>query len=430
MGLALFGGDPVRRRPFPPHDTFDEEERKNVLAVLDSGLLSGFVAKDTEEFLGGPQVLALEERFCRRFGVPHAVAFNSGTSALHACIAAAGVGLGDEVITSPYTMSASASCILMQQATPVFADVEERMFCLDPVLVEKAITSRTKAIIAVNLFGQPAALQPLKDLALRHGLVLIEDNAQSPGALYRGRPSGTIGHMGMFSFNRHKTMQCGEGGLVVTGDPRLALRLQLIRNHGETVVETRGGEVFFDTLGWNYRMTELQAAVAVAQVGKLDRLNEWRIRLADHLSARLRDCDYLETPEVREGCTHVYYTYVLRFQADRWGVPRESVVQALAAEGIPAGNGYVKPLYHLPLFRRRATKRSSVGNEDGGMPQTREICPTAERLHRSEVLTTNIVRFPATTEDMDDLVAAVEKVFAHRRELAEKESLILGGTRR
>lgn len=420
MTLALFGGDPVRRLPYPTHYTFDEEERKRVLAVLDSGLLSGFVAKDTEEFLGGPHVRELEERFCRHFGVQHAVAFNSGTSALHACVAAAGVGTGDEVITSPYSMSASASCVLMQHAVPVFADVETRTFCLDPELVEKSITPRTKAIVAVNLFGQPASLDTLRAIAERHGLVLIEDNAQAPGALYQGRFSGTVGQMGMFSLNRHKTIQCGEGGVVVTNDPTLAMRLQLVRNHGETVVETRGGSEFFETLGWNYRMTELQAAVAVAQVGKLDRLNTWRGKLAMHLTDRLKGCEYLDPPEVREGCTHVYYTYALKFRPERWGVSRESVARALIAEGIPVGNGYVKPIYLLPLFRVRSANDRPAA-EAGSLSDRNGLCPVAERLYRSEVLTTNICRYPATEADTDDLVTAVEKVFAHRAALRQLE---------
>lgn len=422
MTLALFGGEPVRRKLYPPHQTIGDEERRAVLSVLDSGLLSGFVAGDTEEFLGGPQVRTLEERFCERFGVRYAVAFNSGTSALHASLAAAGVGPGDEVITSPYTMSASATTVIMQNAVPVFVDVEPRTFCLNADLTEQAVSSRTKAIIAVNLFGQPAALAPLRDLATRRGLILIEDNAQSPGALYHGREAGTVGHMGVFSLNRHKTIQCGEGGVVTTNDVRFADRLQLIRNHGETVVETRGRPEFFSIIGWNYRMTELQAAVAVAQLDKLDRLNDRRVRLATHLTGRLKGCRFIEPPAVRDGCSHVYYTYAMTFRSEAWGIPREVVAQALAAEGIPVGNGYAKPLYLLPLYRSGPGTAASgcamnCPRYDGRAEYREGLCPVAERLFRSDVLTTNICRFPATTADIDDCVQALEKVFAHRAEL-------------
>lgn len=417
--LALLGGEPVRRKPYPSHHTIGEEERAAVLSVLDSGLLSGFVAGDTEEFLGGPEVRALEDEFCARFGARHAVAFNSATSALHACVAAVGAGPGDEVVTSPYSMSASATCIVMQNAVPVFADVEERTFCLDPVQVEKAITPRTRAIIAVNLLGQPADLGALSEIASRRGLVLIEDNAQAPDARYRGRRAGTIGGMGVFSLNRHKTIQCGEGGIAVTDDSNFALRLQLVRNHGETVVETQGDPTLYGLIGWNYRMTELQAAVARAQLAKLERLNAWRVRLAEHLTGRLEGCAYLEPPTIREGCSHVYYTYAMRFQAKVWGVPRDLVAKALAAEGIPVGRGYVKPIYLLPFFQR-ARDRSGRGcaqacpDYRGTADYHEGLCPVAERLYHSEVLTTNICRYPSAETDVDDLIVAVEKVFAQR----------------
>lgn len=417
--LALLGGEPVRRRPYPPHNAIGDEERAAVASVLDSGLLSGFVAGDTEEFLGGPAVRELEAAYCARFLTQYAVAFNSATSALHACVAAAGIGPGDEVITSPYSMSASATCILMQNAVPVFADVEERTFCLDPGIVEKLVTPRTRAIVAVNLLGQPAELRALREIARRHSLHLIEDNAQAPGATFHGRYAGTVGDMGVFSLNRHKTIQCGEGGIAVTDDPNLALRLQLVRNHGETVVESRGDPSLYGLIGWNYRMTELQAAVAKAQVGKLEKLNAWRVRLAEHLTRRLEGCDYLEPPTVRTGCSHVYYSYAMRVRPDRWGVPRDAVARALEAEGIPVGRGYVRPLYLLPLFQhpRRAGGRQcgpSCPAYHGSVDYREGLCPVAERLYRDEVLTTNICRYPAVEADVDDLVAAVEKIVANR----------------
>lgn len=417
--LALLGGEPVRRKPYPAHNTIGEEERAAVTSVLDSGLLSGFVAGGSEEFLGGPEVRRLEAAYCAKFRAKHAVAFNSATSALHACVAAAGIGPGDEVITSPYSMSASATCVLMQNAVPVFADVEERTFCLDPDSVVKLITPRTRAIVAVNLLGQPAELGALREIARRHALRLIEDNAQAPGATYRGRYTGTIGDMGVFSLNRHKTIQCGEGGIAVVDDSNLALRLQLLRNHGETVVESHGDPTLYGMIGWNYRMTELQAAVARAQVQKLDWLNAWRVRLAEHLTKRLRGCEYLEPPAVRAECSHVYYSYAMRIRSDLWGVPRDSVVKALVAEGIPVGRGYAKPLHLLPLFRRgRHVGGRGCGPAcpayQGNVDYREGLCPVAERLYRDEVLTTNICRYPAVEADVDDLVAAVEKVFANR----------------
>jgi len=407
MTLALFGGRPVRTKPFPAHTTIAEEEKKHVLEVLDSGLLSGFAARPGREFYGGPKVLALETAFQETFGVRHAVAFNSATSALHACMAAVGVGPGDEVITSPYTMSASGSCVLMQNAVPVFADIEPDQFCLDPDAVERAITSRTKAVLPVNLFGQPAALDAIMDLAGKRGLFVIEDNAQAPAARYRGRFAGTVGHLGVFSLNRHKTMQCGEGGVAVTNDSVLARRLQLIRNHGEVVAEDLGWPEDAQLVGYNYRMTELQAAVALGQIGKLEWLNRHRVELADQLSRQLSGCDFLTPPKVRSECTHVYYLFAMILRPDRLGVSRATLIKALQAEGIPVQGGYVKPLYRLALFRRGERDRTS--------------CPVTEALHDETLLTTNVCRYPVTQDDIEDVVRAVGKIAVHRAQLVRHE---------
>jgi dTDP-4-amino-4,6-dideoxygalactose transaminase len=415
MTLALLGGRPVRTRPYPPHNTIGEEEKKSVLEVLDSGLLSGFSARGDAEFLGGPKVLALEAAFQEMFGVRHAVAFNSATSALHACVIAAGIGPGDEVITSPYTMSASATCILMQGAAPVFADIEPDTFCLDPVEVERAVSPRTKAFVPVNLFGQPAELDRIMDIAHRRGLVVIEDNAQAPGARYRGRYTGTIGHVGVFSLNRHKTIQCGEGGVAVTDDPALARRLRLVRNHGEVVAEELGWPEDAQVLGFNYRITELQAAVALVQLRKLEGLNRHRVELAEVLSPKLTGCDYLVPPRVRDGCTHVYYLYAMKVKTGPLGFSRTTLLEALKAEGIPVHGGYAKPLFRLPLFQKHRA---------GGPP-----CPVTEALYDEELLTTNVCRHPATPEDIEDIVRAVEKVGTHRAELARYERNAMAGCR-
>lgn len=403
--LALLGGEPIRRQPFPPSSSIGEEEKREVLDVLGSGLLSGFAARPEADFYGGPKVLALEDAFCTMFGVSHAVAFNSATSALHACAAAAGLGPGDEAITSPYTMTASASCAVMQRATPVFVDVEPDTFCLDPKEVERAVTSRTKAIIAVNLFGQPAALDSIFAVANRHRLTVIEDNAQAPGALYRGRYAGTVGQMGVFSLNRHKTIQCGEGGVAVTNDPALARRLQLVRNHGEAVAEDLGWSEDAMIVGYNYRMTELQAAVALAQSRKLHHLNQHRVELSGLLSQSLAGCEQMSPPKTRDGCSHVYYLYALKMRFESLGIPRGLFLDALKAEGIPMQGGYVKPLYRLPLFRLPKEQWSAF--------------PVTEALYTNELITTNVCRFPTAADDIKDVASALEKLLTHVDELRQ-----------
>lgn len=281
------------------------------------------------------------------------------------------------------------------------------MFCLDPVAVERAVTPRTKAILAVNLFGQPAALDPLMAIAKRYAIILIEDNAQAPAARHCGRFTGTVGHMGVFSLNRHKTIQCGEGGVAVTDDPKLSRRLQLVRNHGEVVAEDLGWPEDATLIGYNYRMTELQAAVALPQLRKLDFLTTHRVMLAEYLSQKLSGCEYLVPPRVRANCTHVYYLYPMKVQLGMLGFSRTLFAEALRAEGIPVHCGYVKPLCHLPAFKR--------------VESTPLRCPVVETLYSESLITTNVCRYPATADDVDDVVRAVEKIAASRKALSQYE---------
>ena len=282
--LAIFGGKPVREKPFLPYNTIGEEEKKAVMEVLDSGVLSNFYGSYDPRFYGGERVKKLEREWEEYFNIKYAVSVNSATSGLYTAVGAIGVEPGDEVIVTPYTMSASASAVLVYGAIPVFVDIEEDTFCLDPKKIKEAITPRTKAIIVVHLFGHPAKMDEILEIAKENDLKVIEDAAQAPGALYKGRHAGTIGDIGVFSLNCHKTIQSGEGGIIVTNNEEIAGRCQLIRNHGENVVKPLGITNLSNMLGWNYRMTEMEAAVASEQLKKLKSLNEVRIELANYLT--------------------------------------------------------------------------------------------------------------------------------------------------
>ena len=423
--LGLLGGEPVRSHLYPQHTTMiDEAEEKEVLDVLRSGHLSGFSAVWGERFSGGPKVRALEEAFAKWFGVKYAVSVNSATSALHCAVAATRVEPGEEVVTSPYTMGATASCILMQNAIPVFADIDEQYFCLDPVCVEASITPRTRAILTVNLFGHPSPLDELKAIADRHGLTLIEDNAQAPGAMYRGRLAGTVGEIGIQSLNYHKCIQTGEGGIALTDNPELALHMQLVRNHGEVVVAPMGREDMPNTLGWNYRLSEVAAAIGIPQLAKLNQLNEIRVRLANYLTQQLAPFDFLTPPRVADGCTHVYYIYPMRFRQERIGVSRELFARALRAEGISISEGYVRPIYLEPMYQRRSVFGSRGfpfrgGPYDGDVCYDEGICRNAEHLWRSELLTTDICKYPNREREVEEFVRAVDRI-AHNIDALRK----------
>lgn len=429
--LALLGGPKVRTKPFPGGPCIGQEEKEAVLSVLDSGLLSGFLASPGDAFLGGPWVRKLEAAFLKYFDVPFALAVNSATAGLHAVVAALGVEPGDEVIVPPTTMTASASCVLMASAIPVFADIDDRTFCLDPESVERAITPRTRGIIVVHLFGNAAPMDEILAIARKRNLWVVEDCAQAPGALYKGKKVGTLGDAGVFSFNQNKTITTGEGGVVITRDPALARKVQLIRNHGEVVTEALGQEDLVNTLGWNYRMTELEAAVGVGQFERLEKLNQIRIDLAAQLTRGLSPLSGLQLPTVPSGGRHVYFLYPIRLKEDL-GVARNRLVEAIKAEGVPVSGGYVRPIYWEPLYQKRVVfgkKGWPFTASDRPILYPKGLCPVAERLYEKELLLTNACRFPATVEDVKDVVRAFEKVFENLDALRELEPATKRGSR-
>ena len=426
--LALFGGSPVRAEPYPPHTTIiDDAEKKAVAEVLDTGHLSGFSGVWGPRFLGGPKVREFEERFAGYLAAAHAVSFNSATSALHAAIAAAGIGPGDEVITTPYTMSATASAILMQNAIPVFADIEERTYGLDPDSVEACLTPRTKAILTVNLFGHPSRLDALSRIAERHGILLIEDNCQSLGARYKDGLAGDVGAMAIHSLNYHKTIQTGEGGVVVTNDEDLATRLQLTRNHGEVVVRDMGWTDIDNTLGYNYRLTEIQAAMGVPQLEKLDYFVDVRQTLAGRLTESLAGFDFLVPPVIEDDCSHAFYLYPLRYKAEGLGFSRHVFLKALAAEGINMNEGYVRPIYLEPLYQEKLVygRRGcpfTCAFYEGEASFEKGRCPVTERMHFEELFVTNICRYPNGEREIQEFATAVEKIVANADKLRMLET--------
>ena len=420
--LAIRGGKPLRTRPYPNYNSIGEEEKRAVIEVMESGVLSGYLGTWSPQFYGGPKVQALEREWAAYFRVRHAVSMNSATSGLYAAVGAAGVGPGDEVIVTPYTMSASATAALVYGGVPVFVDIDPVTYCLESKGVEAAITRRTRAIMAVDLFGQPADMIALKTIADRHGLILIEDAAQAAGATLHGRSAGTLAHIGVFSLNYHKVIHSGEGGVVVTSDDRLAERLQLIRNHAEVVVRDKGVEDISNLVGFNYRMTEIEAAIAIEQLRKLERLVQARIDAASELTRRLSSVPGLSAPQTREGARHIYYSYAVQFDPQQIGASRDVFVDALRAEGVPAGKGYVMPIYLEPLYQRRvAIGRDGFpfrwGGAESKVAYDRGLCPIAEKMHFDRLLTTNICHASIGTEDLADWSDAVHKVLENVDEL-------------
>ena len=426
--LALLGGTPLLREGYPLYNAIGQEEKDAVNSVMEKRIISDFIGRAGKKFLGGEYVLQFEELMNNTFHSRYSVSFNSATTALQAAITALGIGPGDEVITSAYTMSATATAILLNNAVPVFADIEADTYCLDPNSIEKNITDRTKAILVVNIFGGSARYDKILDIAKRHDLKVIEDNAQAIGGMYKDTYLGTIGDIGVFSFNVHKHLQCGEGGVLVTNNKEYALRAQLVRNHGEVVNDDMvdAGEPFVPILGSNYRLSELHAAVAIEQLKKMEQLNASRIVLANYLSEQLKQFSWLRGAFILPETEHVFYVYPLTYNVNVLGISRTTFAEAMKAEGFPLNQGYLKPLYLMPIYQHKQVYSNSqfpfVSTE---YPHTvrydKGICPVTEHMFEEEFLFTTICHYPRSNKDIDLFIQAIQKVQDNIEELKKYE---------
>lgn len=419
--LAIHGASPSVNPPLSAFTSIGEKEKKAVIDLLNrNAILSGFHGSPRPTFFGGDEVQALEQEWSARFHIAHSISMNSATSGLLAAMGAIGIGPGDEVIVPPTTMSATALAPLIYGGIPVFADIDPDYFCLSAASVEKVLTPATKAIIAVNLFGHPADLHNLRALADKHGLYLMEDNAQAVLAEENGKLAGTIGHIGIYSLNIHKHIQVGEGGICVTNDPQLAQKLQLIRNHGENVVEWLDQSDLTNMIGFNYRMTELTAAMARVQLSRVDELVERVETICTAFTQGLSDLAGITPPKVRHGCRHNYYMWSVQFDAAKVGTTRDKFSAALNAEGFPNAVGYVRPLYHLPLFQ----KQMAIGPK--GFPFTAAkthptygagTCPTAEKMYTEAILQFQPVSWDISPDQTQMLIKAFRKVHENAHSL-------------
>ena len=329
-------------------------DKAAVLAVLDTPNLSL-----------GPKVEEFENAFAAVTDSPYAVAVNSGTSGLHLCIKAAGIGPGDEVITSPFSFVASANCILYEQGRPVFADIDPVSYNLDPVQVEAKITNRTRAILPVHAFGRPCDLEPLVQLARNRGLALIEDACEALGAKYAGRPVGSFGQTGVFAFYPNKQITTAEGGMIVTGNRETRDLCRSWRNQGRS---GQGGWLQHDRLGYNYRLSDIHCALGLSQLSRLDEILELRAGAARLYSAVLRR----QIPEIILPAASAldtettWFVYVVRLPDEYSEEDRDAIIQSLRNQGIGCA-AYFHPIHLQPFYRE------AFGYRPGGFPQTERI---------------------------------------------------------
>jgi perosamine synthetase len=406
----------LRTKPFPPYNPIGPEEIQAVSEVLRSGMLSDYIGRDCDKFLGGKNVREFERRWAEYHRVKHAISFNSATSALIAAVGASGILPSDEVIVIAYSMCISATAPLFYDAIPVFADLEDDFFCMDPKSLESKITKRTRAVLTVDLFGQSSDMVGIDAIAKKHNLKVICDSSHVPGCKYRDGFAGTFGDIGIYSLNQHKIIHCGEGGVAVTNDDELALRLQLIRNHAEAVVGDMKYRNLTNMIGGNYRMPEIEAAIGVEQLKKLPRLIQQRQDLAAYLTEKLSGVEFLTPPQIRPGSSHVYYIFPIKYHEEATGIPRHKYANTINELGIPLyrlAAGYIKPLYLEPVFAEKDAFKNGFPYSalpEGERPAYRKgLCPVTEKLHDRELIVTAYHYPPLTREDMQDIANAFIK---------------------
>ena len=344
--LALWGGEPVKKTPFPVWPHFDDHERAALLEVLESGQWWRTPGTRTLEF---------EEAFARYHDARHGIAVTNGTAALEVSLAALGIGPGDEVIVPDYTFVATASAVLFTGALPVLVDVTAGTYCLDPDLAEAAITPRTKAIVVVHVAGHPADMDRFVEIAHRHKVYLVEDSAHAHGSEWRGQKVGALGDFGTFSFQQSKLMTAGEGGLIVTNHDDLERRARSIHDCGRMPGEWYYAHFIY---GSNYRLSEWQGAVLLQQLARLDAQAAVRTRNAAFLNKALAEIEGI-TPQAQDPrCTrNGHYGYLFHYDRRAFGdTPIDRFIEALNAEGIPTQASY-PPLHELDVFRSGAYRQ-------------------------------------------------------------------------
>lgn len=435
--LAINGGEPIRKEYFPEYRTIGKEEISAVNKVMETGVLSRYFGSFDYNFMGGPKVKELEDKLKDFYKVKYALLVNSCTSGLYAAVGALQLEPGDEIIVSPYTMTASATAAFVFNHIPVFADIDPDNFCISPKSIREKITNRTRAILLPQIFGNSADMDEILEIAKEFNLYIIEDCAQVPFGKYKDKLSGTIGDIGVFSFNYHKHIHTGEGGFILTNNEELYNKMALIRNHGEVVIQNEDAIKQFklssisNILGFNFRMCEIEAAIGLEQIKKVEYLIDERINNCNYLTSKLKDIKGIIPPYHHDYVKHNYYVYAIKYESENFGgLERNKFAEAVKAElkptisredeGVLMGVGYVKPLYFLPLYQNKKLFGNSnipwCFNENN-ISYEKGLAKVCEEMHYKKLITTELMTPGMSKEDLDDVINAFYKVAENYKEL-------------
>ncbi len=416
--LAILNGQKTIKKKFKKYISIGKEERSAALKVLKKGVLSDYLGEKDPKFYGGEQVKKFERYIQKFFNVKHAITTNSWTSGLVAAVGAIGVEPGDEVIVTTWTMCATATSILHWNAIPVFADIDEDTYTIDPKSIEKNISKYTKAIIAVDIYGHPTKMREILKIARKYNLKVISDAAQAPGAIYEKKYAGTLGDIGGFSLNCHKHINTGEGGILVTNNDIYAERLRLIRNHAEAVVDETINNHTPNMIGHNFRLGEIESAIGLQQFKKLKKKVRRRQQIARYLNKNLGKLKGITTPKIEKNCTHSFYIYAIQIDKKITKIKKEIIFKALKAEGLDNLIDKYFNLHLLPMYQKKlayGTKgfpwKSNISKRN--ISYKKGICPVAERLNKDKLIIIELCVYEFNNSELKQLVNCFKKVWAN-----------------
>lgn len=401
---------------FKKINQISSEEIKAVNKVMKSGILSDFIASKGEKMFGGKNVLKFENNLKKYFKVKHAITFNSWTSGLIASVGSLDLEPGDEIILSPWTMSATAMAILHWNCIPVFADIEYDTFCIDPTSVEKNISANTKAIIAIDIFGHSSNIPKLLNICKKHSLKLITDTAQAPAAKINNKLAGTLGDIGGFSLNYHKHIHTGEGGIVVTNNSYFAKRIKFIRNHAESLIVSKNKKNLSNMIGHNFRMGEIEAAIGIEQLKKLNKFTYKKTKIGIRLNKGLSKLKGLIVPLTKKNHSHVYYLYPLKIDLNIIKISKKKIARFLTAEGVQGVITEYQNIHLLPIFQNKIAYGTDhfpwkIGISKSKVSYNKGICPNAELLNDKSFIGILLCLYDLNTKDVNLIIKAFKKTW-------------------
>ena len=445
--LAILGGKPIRKKKFIVQPKIDSHEFKLVNRAIKQANFSRYVGsnnqnlkkhlkftskqamkiKDKWSFLGGPNIRKFSYDFSKKFNTPYAIPVNSATSALSVAVGSLNIGPGDEVIVPSVSWTSSSTSILLFNSIPRFADIDENTLCIDPKKIEKLINKRTKAILVVHLAGNIADMDKIMKIAKKYKLYVIEDVAQAPGCKLKKKLAGTIGDVGVFSFQQSKNIMTGEGGMIITKNVNVAQKARLIINHGEVFFNKNSKlKDMVNVIGQNFRMTELSAALGIAQLRKLSFVNKWRLKNYNYLKKNLLKIEGFSftnfKKEYLKNSLIFPHMFVILYDEKKFGIKRDVFLKILNSEGITAGSGYQRPMYLNPIFNRKIAYGfyGYPWNSHGIKSKKYYIeglCPVGENLLNNKLIFMYQIAYSSNINDMKDIVKAIKKIIKNKEKI-------------